>query len=137
MIRWQILRYAAIGAGLNASLYGVYLLLTRTLMGSLPAMTVVYAAGVLLGFTLNRKITFHHHGAARAALLRYVACYAIGYGLDLALLWLLAGSVGMPHEVVQGGITLGLAILLFALQRYWVFRPLRQFDPALVPRTAA
>jgi putative flippase GtrA len=137
MIGWQFLCYATIGVALNAALYGVYLLLTRTLLDSLGAMTVVYATGVLLGFALNRKITFHHHGAARVALLRYVVCYVIGYFIDLSLLWLLAGQLGMPHEIVQGGITIGLAVLLFGLQKYWVFPSLRQVDPALFPRTAA
>jgi putative flippase GtrA len=137
MIGWQFLRFAAIGVVLNASLYGVYLLLTRSLLGSLGAMTVVYAAGVLLGFLLNRRITFRHHGAARVALLRYVVCYVVGYFIDLSLLWLLARRLGMPHEIVQGGITIGLAVLLFVLQKYWVFAPLRQVDPALFPRIRA
>ena len=121
VISWQLLHYATIGLLLNATLYGAYLLLTLTWLDSVSAMTVVYGSGVLLGFVLNRKITFNHHGGQHAALLRYLVCYAIGYIIDLSALWLFAGKLGLPHQVVQGGVTIALAVILFAFQKYWVF----------------
>ena len=62
MIRQQFIRYAMIGVLLNAALYGSYLLLTHTVMGSRAAMSITYCVGVLIGFLLNRKITFSFRG---------------------------------------------------------------------------
>jgi putative flippase GtrA len=121
MIRQQFIRYVAIGLVVNAALYGAYLLLTHTLMGSRTAMTLTYGSSVLIGFVLNRKITFRYHGSNVGALLRYFVSYLIGYVINLTALWLLVDHAGIAHEVVQGGMIVLLAIVLFALQRYWVF----------------
>jgi putative flippase GtrA len=121
MILRQFARYAIIGLLLNAVLYCAYLLLTRTIMGCREAMTITYGAGVLIGFVLNRKITFRYDGGNAVELLRYFVSYFIGYVINWAALWLLVDRAGMAHEMVQGGMTLTLPIMLFALQRYWVF----------------
>jgi putative flippase GtrA len=126
MIGRQVLRWIAVGVSLNAALYGVYLLLSRALMGSVAAMTLTYAIGVLLGFTLNRSIIFRFVGDNGAALVRYCLAYAAGYVIDFGALRLLSGGLGIPHEIVQGAMVALLAIGLFALQRYWVFRPRRE-----------
>jgi putative flippase GtrA len=117
----QFVRYAMIGAGLNAALYGAYLLLTHTVMGTSVAMSFVYCAGVLIGFVLNRDITFRFHGGQTGALLRYVASYVIGYILNLAALRILVNRFGLTHEIVEGAAILTLPLLFFVLQRYWVF----------------
>jgi putative flippase GtrA len=121
MIRWQLLRYAAVGLLLNAVLYGIYLLLTHTLLGSWTAMTLTYCSGVLVGFVLNRQITFRYRRGDPDALLRYIATYVIGYTINLAGLWLLVEQAGISHELVQGGMTLTLPVVMFGLQKYWVF----------------
>ncbi len=121
MIRQQFIRFAAIGLGLNAALYGSYLLLTHTLMGSQSAMTVTYCSGVMIGFLLNRNITFRHHGGNRGALSRYIAAYFLGYGINFLALWIFADRLGMAHEIVQGGAIPVVAVAMFTLQRCWVF----------------
>jgi putative flippase GtrA len=131
MIRQQLIRYAAIGLLLNAALYGAYLLLTHTLMGSRAAMTLTYCSGVLIGFVLNRKITFRYHGDNAGALLRYIASYVIGYAINFMTLWLLVDHAGIAHEIVQGGVIVTLPVVLFALQRYWVFPTRTRHYPAL------
>jgi putative flippase GtrA len=122
MIRQQFVRFAIIGLLLNGVLYCAYLLLTRGLMGSPAAMTITYCTGVLAGFLLNRRVTFRYRGDNRGALLRYVACYVIGYAINFVTLWWLVQRLGLAHEVVQAGVTLILPVILFSLQRYWVFR---------------
>jgi putative flippase GtrA len=69
-------------------------------MGSRAFMTLPYAAGVLFGFALNRKITFGFRGDWIGALTRYVASQAIGYTINLAGLWLLVDRAGFRHEWV-------------------------------------
>ena len=126
----QVVRYAAVGLSLNAALYGVYLFLTHTLTGSRVAMTLTYFSGVLLGFAFNRKFTFRFEGKRGSAFYRYILAYAVGYGFNFAGLWLLVDRFGFPHEIVQGGFTLGLPAMFYLLQRYWVF-------PAHIPRYPA
>jgi putative flippase GtrA len=121
MIRQQFTRYVMIGVLLNAALYGSYLLLTHTVMGSRAAMSITYCVGVLIGFLLNRKITFSFHGGDTGALFRYIVSYAVGYGVNLLGLWLFVDFAGFPHELVQGGMIITLAFMLFALQKWWVF----------------
>jgi putative flippase GtrA len=92
-------------------------------------MTVSYCAGVLIGFALNRRITFRFEGASGSALLRYICAYGIGYAINFVGLWLLADHYGIPHEIVQAGMIFGIAVLLFFLQKYWVFKPRRSSHP--------
>lgn len=129
----QLIRYISIGLVLNAGLYAAYLVLTHTTLTPRPAMTLVYVSGVLVGFVLNRKFTFDHQGNGRGALLRYFASYGIGYAVNWTALWLLVDYAGIAHELVQLAMLPTLAILLFTLQRYWVF-PAR--SRVLVPSPA-
>lgn len=121
---------------LNATLYGAYLVLTYAGMPALVAMTLTYAAGVLGGFMLNRSITFRYRGGNSGALLRYLASYGIGYAINFVILWLLAVRMGLSHQIVQGGIMLGLPVVLFALQKFWVFRPRSSGGASLAIRSA-
>ncbi len=118
---WQFMRYAIIGVGLNAVLYGTYLMLTNTVVGTAAAMSLVYCAGVLVGFVLNRDITFRFSGRQTGALLRYVTSYVIGYILNLAALRVLVNRFGVAHQTVEAGAILTLPLLFFVLQKYWVF----------------
>ena len=117
----QLLRYGIVGVMLNAALYGAYLLLTNAGTGSRLAMTLTYASGVLIGFLLNRQITFRYQGRNSGALTRYIVSYVVGYLVNLGVLWVLVDHLGFRHEWVQGGVVVTLPVLLFALQRYWVF----------------
>jgi putative flippase GtrA len=121
MIGRQFIRYAIIGLLLNGDMYVAYLLLTSGGLASTTAMSVTYASGVLIGFLLNRSVTFRYHRRDRGALLRYIATYLAGYAVDYACLSLLVRHAGLPHECVQLGVTVALPVLLFAMQKYWVF----------------
>ena len=121
MIARQLLSFALIGLLLNAALYAAYILLTHTVLGSLTAMTVTYCSGVIMGFVLNRRVTFGFDGDRNSAFVRYIGAYLLGYLINFGGLWLLAGRWGVPHEIVQGGMVFGVAALLFLLQKYWIF----------------
>ena len=92
-------------------------------MGHKTAMTLLYVVGVSLTFLFNRKWSFRHDGAASPAMLRYFAIYGFGYVLNFFVLLVLVDHLRLPHEIVQGVMIFALAVMLFLLQRYWVFRP--------------
>jgi putative flippase GtrA len=123
MIGRQFLRYVVIGLLLNAAFYAAYLLLTWR--GAPPrwAMTATYCGGVCVGFALNRRITFQHDGPRLPLFLRYAAAYALGYVVNLVAILVLEDRAGLAHQWVQAAMVFALAIMLFLLQKFWVFAP--------------
>ena len=117
----QFIRYVTVGLASNGVLFAAYLLLTTVGMGPKPAMTLLYAMGVIQTFFFNKRWSFRHGGNHGPAFVRYCASYALGYGLNLAALWVLVDRLGYPHQIVQGIMILALAMMLFLLQKFWVF----------------
>ncbi len=119
----QFIRYAVVGVVSNRALYLAYLALTWAGMGHKTAMTLLYVVGVLLTFLFNRNWSFRHGGAASPAMLRYFAIYGFDYVFNFFVLLVLLDYLRPPPEIVQGVMIFALAVMLFLLQRYWVFRP--------------
>ena len=119
----QLSRYAATGILSNAALYSAYLGLTA--LGGEPkaVMSALYVVGVLTTFLVNRRWTFSHQGPALGSLRRYVLAYAAGYLANFMMLYMLVNVAGWDHRFVQAAAIPCVAMLLFALQRQWVFRP--------------
>lgn len=121
MIRRQFARWVIVGVVTNAVLYLAYLALTRSLLAPKVAMTVVYVAGMLLGFLGNRFWSFEHAGRIDTALLRYLAVYALGYVINFAGLAAGVDLLGFPHELVQGIMIIVVAMVMFLMQKLFVF----------------
>jgi len=121
----QFVRYASVGLVSNLGLYLAYLVLTALGLGPKLAMSLLYAVGVVQTFLINRSWSFGHEGRLRGAFARYVASYAFGYTLNLGVLWLAVDRRGLPHEGVQAVMILALAVMLFLLQKFWVFTETR------------
>jgi putative flippase GtrA len=124
---WRIqgVRFAIVGVASNLVLYLFYLALTALGLGHKMAMTLLYAVGILQTFIFNKHWTFTHRGGTPRSLLRYLAAYGGCYGLNLVLLYVLVDRLGLPHAPVQGVAILGIALIVFLLQKYWVFAPSR------------
>lgn len=118
----QFVRYATVGLASNLVLYLAYLALTAAGVGTKLAMTLLYVLGVVQTFAFNKRWSFRHGGMRGPAFVRYCASYALGYLVNLVALMVLVDRLGLPHQIVQGVLILALAILLFLLQKYWVFR---------------
>lgn len=118
----QFLRYAVVGLLSNAAIYGSYLVLTY--WGGEPklVMTGLYVVGILQTYILNRRWSFRFSGALAPAFFRYTAAYLLGYLVNLVGLWVLVDRVGLPHQWVQGLMIVLVAAMLFACQKFWVFR---------------
>ena len=122
MISRQFIRYAAIGLILNVIAVRRLSAADPRLMGSSRRDDGDICAGVLIGFALEPK---YHLQLSREK--SYCALRDTSRSMSPAMrsislyLWLLVGQVGVPHEIVQGGVTFALPLLLFILQKYWVF----------------
>ena len=84
-------------------------------------MTVVYIAGVILGFVGHKWWSFEHTGRVDTALLRYLGAYAIGYFINFAGLEFGISVLHVPHQIVQAFMIVVVAIAMFLLQKYVVF----------------
>jgi putative flippase GtrA len=118
----QFLRYAVVGLASNAILYAAYLALTGMGMEVKLAMTLLYALGVAQTFFFNKNWSFRHSGTHGPAFVRYCISYGLGYVVNLAALFVLVDRLGYPHQIVQGAMVLSIAVMLFLLQKFWVFR---------------
>lgn len=122
MIRRQFFRYAIVGLASNLALYLAYLSLTYLGMGHKTAMTLLYALGTGLSFVFNRNWTFVHKGNITRAFFGYVTIYALGYITNFVALYVMVDTLEFDHQWVQGGMILVVAMLLFTLQKFVVFR---------------
>jgi putative flippase GtrA len=120
--RHQAIRFGIVGLASNILLYVLYLLLTAMGVGHKAAMTMVFAAGTVQTFVINKRWTFDHQGLLRSSFVKYVSTYISAYLLNLTMLWLFVDRLGYPHQIIQGVMIFVIALILFFLQRYWVFR---------------
>jgi putative flippase GtrA len=121
-IHKQFIRYAIVGLASNAIAYLIYIALTRVGLGPKVTMSLLYGLGVLQTFIFNKRWTFKHGGAHGLVFIRYCVTYGLGYVVNLVALLVLVDQQGYPHEIVQGVMIFALAVMLFLLQKYWVFK---------------
>lgn len=117
----QLISFGLIGIASNAALYLAYLVMTTLGVGPKTAMTAVFALGVLSTYAFNRRMTFRHEGAAAQSAARYAGVYLLAYLANVAALTLLVDVGGLPHQAVMLFLIVATAVLVFALQKFWVF----------------
>jgi putative flippase GtrA len=118
----EFARFAVVGLISNALLFLLYIAVTGLGMGHKLAATLAYAIGVAQTFFFNRSWSFRDRGAPGPAFVRYVGAYAFGYVFNMAALVVLVDRAGYRHQFVQAVVILILAVTLFLLQKFWVFR---------------
>ena len=118
------IRFGVIGLTSNLVLYLLYLELTYLGLGHKFSMSLLYIVAVLQTFVLNKNWTFSHRGHLSATFMRYISLYAVGYLINLGVLIVMVDRLGYSHKWVQGMTVLVVAVLLFVMQKAWVFRSL-------------
>jgi len=117
----QMARFLFVVSFTNISLYLAYLYITFQGLDHKYAMSIIYIAGVIMGFMLNRKWTFKHRGHISKVFIRYLLLYFFGYFVNLGGLFMLVDIYRYPHQFVQLGLAILMAFMFFFLQRIWVF----------------
>lgn len=118
----QFYRYLVVGAGSNAIGYGMYLLITWLGVGALLGMSIIYLCACLVSFAGNKRWTFASRSNSIALLPRYVCMQIAGYLTNFLLLLVLYKHLGFSHQVIQLLAMFVVAIELFLLSKYYVFR---------------
>ncbi len=123
LITKQFIRYVVVGAVTNVSGYLLYLFVTSLGVSPILTISIFYPIYIGLAFYLHKSLSFRHKGQVAASALRYLAAYMGCYVLNVAMLAYFSNYLGFPHWAVQAGAVVSIALLLFVVQRYWVFRP--------------
>jgi putative flippase GtrA len=120
---WRIqgTRFVIVGLASNLVLYLIYLLITAFGLGYKISMTMLYVIGTLQTFALNAHWTFKHRGNNRASLVKYFIAYGACYLINILALIVFVDHMGLPHQIVQGVMILLIAVVMFLLQKFWVF----------------
>lgn len=118
----QSIRFGIVALTSNVILYLIYLFMTTVGIGPKVAMTFLFAIGVLQTFIFNKRWTFAYQGVLRTSFVKYISVYSGAYMLNLGALVYFVDHLGHPHQVAQGIVIITFAVMIFLLQKFWVFR---------------
>lgn len=125
-INREAVRFGIVGLVSNVALYLLYVLFTAHGVGHKVAMTLLFTFGTIQTFYFNKRWTFSYRGFEKSVFTKYVVIYGIAYTTNLVGLVVLVDYLRFTHEIVQGIMIIAIAILLFLIQKHWVFRKFKQ-----------
>ena len=117
----QGFRYVLVGVCSNFLLFCIYIILTKFGIGHKVSMTMLYFIGMMQTFILNKYWTFENNDKVLKNIWRYMAAYGFIYLMNLIMLFCFVDILMLNHIMIQGGLIVVLAVLLFLFQKYWVF----------------
>lgn len=128
MISRQFVRYVIVGTLTNVSGYLLYLFVTALGVSPILTISIFYPIYIGLAFYLHKTVSFGHKGQLTSSAVKYLVAYIGCYFLNVAMLAFFSDYLGVPHWLVQGCAVVFFALLLFVIQRYWIFA-----SPVAVP----
>lgn len=117
----QLLIYTITGILTNTVGFIIYLLITD--FGGAPKLTMsfLYLSGAFVSFFTNSKLSFRYSGTISKAFFRFLTVHALGYSINLLILFVFVDVFSYSHQYVQGISILIISILIFIAFRYFVF----------------
>ncbi|WP_408642322.1 GtrA family protein [Salinivibrio proteolyticus] len=118
----QFLKFSLVGMASNTVVYFTYL--TVTYLGGTPkvTMTILYLCAVFISFSANAIWTFEYKSKKKKAFNRYIASHAVGYGVNFIILYLFVDVFLLEHQYVQAVSMIVVAIIIFTLNKCFVFK---------------
>jgi putative flippase GtrA len=117
----QVFRYGVVGVLNNLLGYLIYLVVTWLWLDPKVAITLMYPIGATTAYFGHAKYSFAYSGRTSHGILRYVLAHFIGYGVNIAMLYVFSDRLMYPHQLVQAAAIFVVAGVLFLLFRYFVF----------------
>lgn len=123
-IFWQVIRYGINGSIVTGVYSAVLIVLDSWTQLPLQICNIAgYLAAVTLGYFLHSRVTFRNHGSRdRASQVRFVLASLPSLALNAFWAWLLIKALAFPHWTLYVPIWLVTPVMIFALNRWWVFR---------------
>jgi putative flippase GtrA len=101
-------RYSLVGAGINAALYLVFLILVQAGQEPILISALVYIVGINVSYLLNRLWTFSSRSSHSKDIPRFLIAYTLGLGATIISMSLLVDTLGSAAAQV---ITIVIAAL--------------------------
>ena len=118
----KLIRYGIIGLTTNGISYGIYLYLTGIGISPKTTVTILYAVAATITYLINRRVTFAYQGNWLWSMVRYIIMHIGGYLLNLSLLYMCVDVYRIPHQYVELGAIFVVAIYLYLISDWFVFR---------------
>jgi putative flippase GtrA len=118
----QLIKFVIVGV-LNTLLGYAVIFACMYLLGATAVVSNVvgYAAGLVLSYVLNRKVTFKSTSKSKSEIFRFLLVFMVAYLANLIVLLLLI-RVGSAHEgVAQVLAGVVYVFVSFVLNKYYVF----------------
>lgn len=118
----QLIKYLSVGGISNLFAYIIYAGLTAFGVNPISSMSIVYVAASVMAYFANRKWTFRSDVDVGKSVPRYIAIQFVGYLTNLLILSTLCYRLGISHYLAQILGMIVVAVELFFLSKYYVFR---------------
>ena len=114
--------YAKNGVIVNLIGYFFYILMTTFGFDPITTISITYPFGIMLSFFFHNRYTFNTvHKNRLLSILKYLFVYFIGYLINLIILIIFHKKLLLPHEVVQIFSIVFISLVLFTLNRKFIF----------------
>ena len=122
-LRGELTRFGIVGLLSTAVHAAVYSVLAVTYgIGPLPATGIAFIFAFGISFCGHRYWTFaHRRGTFTISLLRFLTASLIGLCSNALIAWTLVDALHLPPLTPLGGVLLITPVLMFLLNRLWVF----------------
>ena len=115
--------YAKNGVIVNIIGYFFYIIMTAVGFDPITTISVTYPFGIMLSFFFHNRYTFNKiHKNKLLSILKYFFVYLVGYLINFILLVIFHKKLLFPHETVQIFSIVVISLVLFTLNRKFVFR---------------
>lgn len=118
----RLCKYGIVGLGINAILYLIYLLIVSAGMDPKLSATITYFCGIILSYNAHKNLVFQDYEKKNyMKMAKFFGVYLSGYFINIAGLYMFVDLASYPHEFVQAGMILTIALYLYLLQKKWIF----------------
>lgn len=120
----QLVRYALNGVVVTGIYTAIYVGLDSATRLPIQLCNLAgFLVAVVVGYNLHSRITFRGRGARGIpAQFRFFLAALPSYAVNAFWTWLLATALHLPHWTVQVPIWFVTPFMIFAINRWWVFR---------------
>ena len=118
----RLVRFALVGGTNGGVTLLVYWALTELGVPYIPAAAIGYAAGMLNGYTWNRRWTFQSGTFHGPEFVRYVIVQGAGLIVNLIALAFAVETLGIQKVVAELATLTPIVLATFLLNRAWAFR---------------
>jgi putative flippase GtrA len=118
----KLIRFGIIGLTTNGVSFAIYLYVTSIGISPQKTILIMYPIAALISYLMNRRITFSYQGSWLWSTLRYIIMHTGGYLINYCLLYVCVDIYHIPHYYVELAATFVVAIYLYLMSDWFVFR---------------